>query len=383
MPILWRYLSIQYIKMALFCVAAFVAILLTVRLDEIAHFIALGAPIHYVVKFTLYQIPYILPIAIPISCLIAALILVQRLSSSHELTALRASGFALRDLMAPILITAAIISLLNFWIISELATHSHLTTNQLKNELRGVNPLLLLHNKHLMRLKGIYFEALGVSRVGESASDVILAIPDKHHHRISLFIAKQLQATPSAFIGDRTTMISSLKSPSNETEQFDHLLVENIKESSTSVQDFAQILQKKVWTINNDYLKMSMLLARIEELRHQLANAKEAHDHPKVKQIYTELGKSIADIARRVSMALSVFSFTLMGLAFGIQIGRQQKRRGLFIVIALTTFYLICFFTAKGLDRNWFLAMTLYLVPPMMLVGISTWTLYRIARGIE
>ena len=38
------------------------------------------------------QIPYILPIAIPVSCLITAMLLFQRLSKTHELTAFRTCG---------------------------------------------------------------------------------------------------------------------------------------------------------------------------------------------------------------------------------------------------------------------------------------------------
>ncbi len=64
------------------------------------------APVAYIVFFALYESP-IFPIALPLSCLIASLLLIQRLSSSHELTALRASGFSLFDILTPILITAA------------------------------------------------------------------------------------------------------------------------------------------------------------------------------------------------------------------------------------------------------------------------------------
>src|SRR5438132_1223109 len=98
MPALWRYLITYFLKIAFTCNLAFVAILLTMQLDDIAHFAALGAPFHYILLFTFHQIPYILPIALPLSCLIASLLLMQRLSNTHELTALRASGFSLRDI---------------------------------------------------------------------------------------------------------------------------------------------------------------------------------------------------------------------------------------------------------------------------------------------
>ena len=42
MPVLWRYLIAYFLRIAIVCVLAFIAILLTMRLDEIAHFAALG-----------------------------------------------------------------------------------------------------------------------------------------------------------------------------------------------------------------------------------------------------------------------------------------------------------------------------------------------------
>ena len=59
MPILWRYLLQHYLKVTIVCVLAFIAILLTMRLDEIAHFIALGAPLTYVLLFVFYQILFL------------------------------------------------------------------------------------------------------------------------------------------------------------------------------------------------------------------------------------------------------------------------------------------------------------------------------------
>ena len=62
------------------------------RFKDIARFAALSADGVKTGLFVLYQFPHILPIAIPISALIASFLLFQRLSKTYELTALRASG---------------------------------------------------------------------------------------------------------------------------------------------------------------------------------------------------------------------------------------------------------------------------------------------------
>ncbi len=382
MPILWRYLMNYFLKIVMACVVAFVAILLTMRLDEIAHFATLGAPLTYLLIFTLHQIPYILPIALPLSCLIASMLLIQRLSNAQELTALRASGFSLFNILAPIWITAAFLSVGNFLITSEIATQSHFQTNLLKSELRSINPLLLLHNKHLMRLKGFYFEALGASRVGESGSDVVLALPNRHHQRLNLMIAQHLKATPTLFIGNGVTLVTSLAS--EQEEDFDQLLIENMKQSLTEVKDFSNFLQKKVWVINNDYLQIPLLLARIQEQRQLLQQAEfKEENKSEIKSLKTQLNRSLSEITKRFSIAIAVFSFTLMGTAFGINISRKRHYYSLYLAIALTTVYLIAFFVARGIDHQWWLAAALYLTPHLFIMCASIIVLGRIAKGIE
>jgi lipopolysaccharide export system permease protein len=382
MPILWRYLLSQYLKVLFLCVVAFIAVLLTTRLDEIAQFIALGASSLYILWFIVYQVPYILPIALPISCLISAILLIQRLSQTHEITALRACGLSLRNILAPILIAAAFLSILNFYVISEMATTSHLTTNLLKNELRSINPLLLVRSKHLLRLQGLYFDTLGSSRAGESASDIVFAMPNKNNNRLNLMIAKTLQATPKTFSGHDITLISSMHSD-DSGDDFDHLVLENIEHMTTSIKDFSQMVQKKSWKLNDDHLRMSLLLVRLQESKLALAHAQQTNaSSGELQLLHRSIARSYSEIMRRISVALAIFTFTLMGAAFGISISRNQNNRGLYFVIGLATLYLISFFAAKGIDRISISAL-LYLLPHLIIISLSVWTLKRVTKGVE
>jgi len=103
MPILWRYALQSYTRVLLLSICTFIAVLIVSRFKEIARFTALTCDFRKTGMFVFYQIPAILPIAIPISTLIASLLLFQKLSRSYELTALRASGLSLRSILAPLL----------------------------------------------------------------------------------------------------------------------------------------------------------------------------------------------------------------------------------------------------------------------------------------
>lgn len=374
MPIIWKYLIKAFLKVTAVTGTAFIAILLTMRLDEIAHFAGLGAPLKQLFFFTFYQIPYILPIALPLSCLISSSILVQQLSNSHELTALRASGFSLKNILTPIFLTAAFLSVTNFWITSELATYSHFQSNQLKNELRSINPLLLLQNTHIARLKGFYYQNFGPSKTGEFSSDIILGLPNQHRQRIHLMIAKKLSIKEDALEGDRVSFITT--APSAIENDFDSLLIENMEHSASKTNHFSDLLQKKTWHINNDYLQLPLLIERIKEQK-KLLKSDASRENKK------EFSKGLSEIIKRLSIALAVFSFTLMGSTFAINISRRKSSLPLLITIILTTFYLVGFFIGKGAEENIWLASIFFIVPHIFIIFSSFYFLKRINRGME
>lgn len=382
MPISWRYLIASFLKVFFLCVATFIAVLLTTRLDEVARFLTMGPEGKLIVEFILLQIPYILPIAIPISALISSILLVQRLSQTHELTAMRASGFGLRDILAPVLLTALFLSFANFYIVSELATSSHLKTALFKVELRSVNPLLLLHNKHLMKVKGIYFDTFGHSRIGETADDVIIALPGTQGKRANILVAKNIEASPTKFLGKNVTLITSLAT--KKEGQFDHLLVENMESSQTPIEDFAKILEKKTWSLNNDHLQLSHLLIRIKEAKEEQKQARDSQQRiSEIKQMQRNINRGYAEIMRRISLSLAVLTFTFMGLSFGISISRNRSNRSVLYVVLLASFLIITFFAAKSVDHLFITAALMYLTPHLLIICLSIWRLNRITRGIE
>ena len=380
MPLIWRYLLIHYLRVFALCVCAFIVILLVMRLEEIASFISLGPQPIVVIWFILQQIPYILPIVIPISALISAVILVQSLSQSHELTALRACGFSLRDILTPMIIASLFLALFNFYIISELSTASHLETNSIKKQLRSINPLLLINNKNLMYKKGFYVDTLGSSKSGEFAQDVILFYPGKHENRVNMMVAKQLQITPETFNADHITFLNGQYSADKSNES---IMLENSRQSLTPIQNFPLLFEQKAESIYNDHLNLHQLLVRLNEHRQLLAQVVLQNDKVNVKSAQNAVNGVYTELLRRFSISFTVLTFTLLGLAFGISISRNKSNRGLIFIVVLSTLFITCFFAAKSFNHAPVTATLLYLVPHVIICSASLWMLRRLAHGVE
>ncbi|MCB1119786.1 MAG: LptF/LptG family permease, partial [Chlamydiia bacterium] len=300
-PILWRYVLKQYTQVFGLTLGGFVGLLIAARLDEIAHFASLGPHVWYLLTFILFQIPYILPIAVPIASLIASWQVSKMLSEHREANALRALGISPMRILAPVLFVAFLLALGNFYCVSEMATHSHYRTQRLKHELRTINPLLLLHHKHLMRLKGITFETFGPAKMGEYAQDAIIAMPDHKRHRMQLMVAKNLVTEGNELRGEHLTFLS------NDGRIF----VENLAQATSPLDGYTPFIQNKTWKITDDQLQFGPLLTRLSE-----------GGNPTIW----------AEICRRLSLALAVFSLSFLGGIFGFSLSRMQVKSHLFTV---------------------------------------------------
>ncbi len=363
MPIIWRYLLRSYFQVLLLCVSAFISVLIVLRFQEIARFATSGAPKVKVLLFALLQIPYILPIALPVSCLIASMLLFQRLSHAHELTALRTCGLKIKTIAAPLLLAGLFLTLVNFTLTNEITPRSRSMAKQLIFEIVTTNPLFILQKESLVKLKGSYYDIRSLQN--KYAEDVLLAVKNSSSGRMTVMSAKELALQGEFLSGKQVTFISSVDSK-NEGG-FDHLVIENQAEMNTKAITLSQFLQTVDWTTSHEYLSLRMILAC-----------------EFVEKGWGKIGRGAqVEISRRISISLAAFTFTLIGLSFGMQISRNRSKKGIVWAIALASIFMICFITAKSLRHAPMLATAVFLLPHPLIILLSLRSLKSIREGIE
>lgn len=359
-----RYLLKNYLKVLLLSIFSFIMILLVSRLESIANFAVQGANLFYLLLFTLYQIPYVLPIAIPISCLIAAIVVFQRFSHTHELTALRAGGIGLYRILYPILCMALLLSFVNFYITSELATFARMSSKQMVYDLTSSNPLILIKSSKTRKLRNAYIQMKPV-RNGEHIEDLLIAINNGH---LNLCIAKKVQMEKGDLHAEHVSFLTTAESK----QETHHLMIENQQMMSSPASQLASFMQRQVRGIPNDYLKLSLLRIRTQLLR-----------KTQTEDTLRAVTKCYSEIARRISMGLGALTFTLMGITFGIQTQRHHSKKGFLFLILLAALSLVSIFIAKQFGHSLWLASALLFIPHLLISGISFWTLQRINKGIQ
>lgn len=364
MPLLWRYLLRNFLQVFVLSVSAFIAVLLVTRFQSIARFASTGASIPLLFKFVIVQIPHILPLAIPISCLISSFLLFQRMSQSHELTALRGAGMGFGPISFPLLLAGATIALINFTIVSEISPRCRSYSKNLAYQMTVVNPLCLLQKGNIIKLKNAYID-MKLLKSGQYAEDVCFVMRNTNNQRLGLVLAKKLSLEGDQLAGDDVTFVSSLDSKAPDA--FDHLIIENQSEMQTQASYLSQYLISSNWSFNYDYLNYRMIQAKhaIEQ------NSSESTPY-----------RALQEMARRFSLALASLGFTLVGMASGFEIGRNHRVRGPVWATALMTLYLVTFVTAKSLKHYPLASLAVFALPHPILWAYCLYAFRRISRGL-
>ncbi len=360
LPILWRYAVLNYLRMFALSVGTFVSVLLVLRFKEIARFAAATSNWSKAGVFTLYQIPFILPMAIPLSALIGSFLFIERLSRSYELTALRSARVSLATALSPMWIASCFLSLLNFAICTDLAPFCRRASKTMMYNTTSENPLLILQSQRSLNRDNLYarFET---EKEGKKVSDLVLIGYIKRHERLSLLAANQLRLRGNQLLGQGVSTLSHL--PSEDDAQFDSVILENQQSMSTEAPLLSGALRK------NRLRKNELAGMSLQTLRQRT-------EEPGIPGT-----KAWLELFRRISLSISVFTFTLLGSAFGIEQGRMAKNRSLLVPLSLTLFILSSYFLGKGFKANLLFGALAYALPHPIAWGASFLQLKAINAG--
>jgi lipopolysaccharide export system permease protein len=371
----------EYCRALSICLFGIVALLLSTKLEEVARFIALGASSGKIILFVLYQIPYILQIAVPLSSLVAGFTVLSTMSSNGELTAARSSGYSLSSILAPICLLSFVIGILMMWGMFDLSARSHLAAKELEFDVREEEPLAFVQNSRFLAEHCVALELTGSIRTGEDAKDLLVCLTSPGSDRLSLVILKKAHAETKALLGNSMSVISS-RTPQIPNQQFGSLVIENADAKKTPTDFIHELTQKRHWKPGPDQFTMSVVRAKQRDLSQQVAVREyKGHSAKKLKKL---LHKCASEPYRRLSLSLAVFSLCLSGAVTGIRTSRGSHRllhaAGPLLAFGL---FIAAYLAGKNLDDVAPAAIFFYLIPHPILWKFATTLKTRLEHGME
>ncbi len=298
-----------------------------------------------ILKIFALNVPFTLSFVIPVSVLTTVLLQFGRLSSDGEVTALKACGVSLFQMAAPIVLCAILLSALCLYINAEIAPRSHYLRYKMLRELGEVDPLALLEEgRFISDFPGVKIYV--GKKSGAQLEDIVLFQFAEEGARA------EVRARSGRVTCDFDRQIMDIRLEQARLTEYDkhdpHDLANArtlTAESYPVALDLRKLLSKGKFTRKPASLSLGELVRAIRHVRQTFPDLPE-QGVPRMRI------KLAVEANKRLALALSCFSFAMLGIPLGIRTNRKESSIGIGLsLVLLFTYYLFIIVADSLLDR--------------------------------
>ncbi len=337
MKTLNRYVGKQLLVSFLVTLMVLTFVMLSAGIVAGVNLLSKGLEFSLFIKFVAFGMPKALGLAIPMSLLAATILVFSRMSADNEITAMRAGGVSIWQIINPCLFLSLIVCALCLWLQLEIIPASNQAVRDIKKSSDVINPRLLLEPGRPIELFDgfiVYIdEIVPVNNTTDKLTDVhIYDLNDQGK------VVKDIVAPRGVLVHDKKEkqFILTLED-ANTTIRHGAKLenVDRLKGSTTFPLRYGEQMSAQRMYRKNRALGSIGLFAKIQL-------AQENGIDP--TSLYVELNK-------RMALALCPFAFLLMGIPFGIKTSRSETSVGLVISVGLAVVFYIFIIIAENLSK--------------------------------
>lgn len=366
MTLIHNYIYREIILLTGAIIAVLTFLLVAVNLFRVIQLIMYtDLPMWVTAKFVLLAMPLTLTLTIPAGLLSAVLIVFGRMSSDRELLALKASGIGLAPIVAPVILMAMGLSLIDYWLVAYVVPESQMEYVNMKHEIVTNNPLALFNSEVVVdKIPGwrIYFS----TKEGSTLNDVILwRLSDSGKLTTSLRAEQaridldlEHQQLVMTLLGGRQEQYppdgDAMKvQPGGHGEQ----LVETV-----SLNSFYEKATRRI---------PFMTLPEIEDVIMSMQSAPPGF----VASPY------LTELQARISFSIAAFTFIVVGIPLAIQTQRRETSWGVVLALVIVGLYYFMGAIGRGLkDYAGFYPELIIWMPNILFQAIGFWLFYRANR---
>jgi lipopolysaccharide export system permease protein len=344
MRILHRYVLVDYLVIFLMTLSVLTFVMCIGVVIKAIDIAARGVSGGLVAQIFLLNIPYMLMFTIPISILTASLLLFGRLSFDGELTAMRACGMSLWNIISPIVIASVIFSVVCIFINTSLAPRCKELARGVLQEIGMEQPASLLEPGRFIQDFPNMQIYIG-SRDGNQIRDVVVYETDS---RGSL---RNIRAERGVLRPDDAAKKLYVDLYNAKVEQTDGAATNDPTKSKyinasyyPAVIDLSSFAQKSKRKKPSD-MNMTELIDKIEDVKKAFPDF-DARDLSRWKMFM------VVEVNKRFAMAFSCFAFALIGIPLGMKSRRKESSVGLGIALGLLALFYLFMVIADGLVKR-------------------------------
>jgi len=321
-----------------------------------------GVDITRMVQIFILSIPFLATFTIPMAALVAVLLAFGRLSADHETTALRASGVSLGRIVTPILLIAAVMSLLAFYLNDQIASKSHYRVRQISSEIGLKTPTALLE-------EGVFIKRF---------KDIVIFI-----HRIDGNKLKQVRIYQPQENGPTRTIIAEEGEivPIPDQNIIKLKLINGISDEPDT-NNPERFYKLKFGTY---YLPLDISNFKykniLEKKRKELTTGELWRHYKQLKAEGFVDNYALTAINNKIAISLSPFVLVLLSIPLGIRAHRREKSFGFAIALLLGTLYWALSIGASSLAKMGTMPpVAIMHIPNLLFLLTGAFMLRRIVR---
>ncbi|MBR4254029.1 MAG: LptF/LptG family permease [Lentisphaeria bacterium] len=342
------------------------------NLMRMIEYISQGVPPMTAGKFLLLALPMALAFSIPWASLVSIMLVFGRLSADNEITAMRACGVSILQIISPIIVSSFLLTCLCLWLQLEVGPPALGEARDVVKSAAASSPMSFFTPGIPVQLGNLTFFIDGKETVNgeDQIYGVQIYVPDRNGVTKQDILASRgtLKADPAS--QTLTVTLYNAIIESVEGTGKDRRTELAYSESFDLPVTFGEHYNQKDVFIKDKYLGYRNLFARLA--------------------IYMKRGKDAAgvdatainvEINQRIALALAPIAFMMLGMPLAIRTSRRETSIGLLLSVALGGLYYGGVLISDALRYNpQFYPQYVVWIPPLLFQLFGVVYLTKIAR---
>lgn len=364
MRILNRTIAKTMIASMLMAVGILTFVMLSGHFFRAFDLISRGVSPWLLLRYLLYLVPDMLRFTLPLAMLVATVLVFSRMSADNEIAAMKANGIGLWQIIAPGLVLSFILSGLCLVLSLQVTPGCRYRAEQLRWSALANSPLALLEPGGFVNVFPNCPIRVG-RRDGDDLYDIHLFMLGKDGKKVQDITARRGRVVVHAEermvyleLQDATVMDSQLTATPDQPRRFLAAKSIRLPMSYGLAQDRKSLARK------TRYMDGRMLASQI--------------------RLEREAGRDVTGhllaLQSRLSLALSPFSFFLLGLPFGIRSKRSELSVGLLLCVLLALGFYAFIMLADALANSRYHPQIIVWLPNFLYQLGGLWVIHRISR---